>query len=125
MPDNLRSPKMYRSELVSILHNLISNAIKAVKGEKNRQIEVKAFKDNETIHICILDSGKGLEPENREIVFEPFETFSEPDLKFGAGTGLGLKIVRDIIRSYGGDVEFIDAPDPWQTCVEIIYPTED
>lgn len=124
VPDNLRTPKMYRSELVSILHNLVSNATKAVKGGEDRRIAVKAFQDNEKIHLWFLDSGKGLEAENREIVFEPFETFSEPDLKFGAGTGLGLKIVRDIIKSYGGDIKFIDVPHPWQTCVEIVYPME-
>jgi len=125
IPDDLRTPKMYRSELASIIHNLMSNAIKAVKGEHDRRIEVRGFRDNGIVHIWFLDSGKGLDKKVWKEVFEPFETYSEPDLRFGAGTGLGLKIVRDIIRSYDGDVKFIDAPDDWKTCLEITYSVED
>ena len=123
IPNNLRTPIMYRSELVSILHNLMSNAFKAVKGKQDRRIEVTGFEEDDCIHIWFLDSGEGLDSSLREKVFEPFESFSEPDLRFGAGTGLGLKIVRDIIRAYGGDVRFIDAHDNWKTCVEINLPT--
>jgi len=122
IPDNLRVPKMYRSELVSVLHNLMSNAIKAVKGQQDRRIEVTGYEEDDTIHIWFLDSGKGLEKGLREAVFEPFESYSEPDLRFGVGTGLGLKIARDIVRSYGGDIRFIDAPNNWKTCVEVILP---
>lgn len=122
IPDNLRTPRMYRSELVSVLHNLMSNAFKAVKGKQDRRIEVKGYEEDGFVHLWFLDSGKGLDDNLREVVFEPFESFSEPDIKFGAGTGLGLKIVRDMIRSYGGDVRFIDAPDDWETCVEVTLP---
>jgi len=122
IPDNLRTPRMYRSELVSVLHNLMSNAFKAVKGKQDRRIEVTGFEEDNFVHIWFLDSGEGLDSSLREEVFEPFESFSEPDLRFGSGTGLGLKIVRDIIRSYGGDVRFIDAPDNWKTCVEVMLP---
>jgi len=125
LPDNLRTLKMYRSELVSVLFNLLSNAIKAVKGINDRRIEVTGFEEDNFIHIWHLDSGRGLDKNRWEIVFEPFETYSEPDLKFGIGTGLGLKIVHDIVKSYGGNVQFIDPPDGWKTCVEIILPKRD
>ena len=100
----------------------MSNAFKAVKGEQDRRIEVTGFQDNEIIHIRFLDSGMGLDRNLWEEVFEPFESYSEPDLRFGAGTGLGLKIVRDFVRSYGGDVRFIEPPDDWKTCIEITLP---
>ena len=122
VPDNLRSPKMYRSVLVAVLYNLLSNAVKAVKGEQDRRIEVTGFEEDGFVHILFLDSGRGLDKSLREIVFEPFESYSEPDLKFGSGTGLGLKIVRDLIRAHDGDVQFIDAPENWRTCVEIALP---
>ncbi len=124
VPDNLRTPRILRSELASILHNLMSNAVKFVKGEHDRRIEVTGFEENGLIHIQFLDSGKGLNKSIREEVFEPFVSYSEPDIMFGAGTGLGLNIVRDIVRSYGGDVRFIDAPENWKTCVEITFPVE-
>jgi signal transduction histidine kinase len=125
LPENLRTLKMYRSELVSVLFNLLSNAIKAVKGINERRIEVTGFEEDNIIHIWHLDSGRGLDKKLWKVVFEPFETYSEPDLRFGVGTGLGLKIVRDIIKSYGGNVQFIDPPDGWKTCVEIILPKRD
>jgi len=124
LPDYLRTPKMYRSELVSILHNLMSNAFKAVKGEKDRRVEVKGFEKDGNVHIQVLDSGKGLDKDLWEQVFEPFESYSEPDLRFGIGTGLGLKIVRDFVRSYGGEVKFVNAPKNWKTCIEVILPLE-
>lgn len=125
VPNDLRVPRMYRSELVSVLHNLMTNAVKAVRGKKLRRIEITGLNDNGIVHIQFLDTGKGLDKSRWEMVFEPFESDSEPDLKFGAGTGLGLKIVRDIIRSYGGEVQFIEPPDSWSTCVEITLPAEE
>ena len=116
---------MYRSELVSVLFNLLSNAIKAVKGANDRRMEVTGFEEDDFIHIWYLDSGRGLDKNRWEVVFESFETYSEPDLKFGVGTGLGLTIVRDIVKSYAGNVQFIDPPDSWKTCVEIILPKRD
>ena len=100
----------------------MSNAIKAGKEGGDRQIEVTGFGENGIVHLRFLDSGEGLDISKREMVFEPFESYSEPDLRFGVGTGLGLKIVRDIVRSYSGNVQFIDAPDDWKTCVEITFP---
>ena len=125
VPTDLRTPRMYRSELVSVLHNLMTNAAKAVRGEHTRRIEITGFIDDDTIHIQFLDTGKGLDKSRWEVVFEPFESDSEPDMKFGAGTGLGLKIVRDIIRSYGGEVQFCEPPEGWKTCVDVMLPREE
>jgi len=122
IPNNLRTRKMYRSELVSVLINLMSNAAKAVIGMNDRHIEVKGFEENDYVHIWFLDSGRGLNNSRWEEVFEPFITYSEPDLKFGVGTGLGLKIVRDIINACGGHVQFINPPEGWKTCVEVMLP---
>lgn len=125
VPNDLRTPRMYRSELVSVLHNLMTNAVKAVRGQKLRRIEITGLNDNGTVHIQFLDTGKGLDKSRWEMVFEPFESDSEPDIKFGVGTGLGLKIVRDIVRSYDGEAQFIERPDGWSTCVEITLPAEE
>jgi signal transduction histidine kinase len=102
----------------------MSNATKAVKGQHERLIEVTGFEENGRVHIQFLDSGKGLDESRWVEVFEPFESDSEPDLRLGSGTGLGLKLARDIIRTYGGDIRFISPPPNWKTCVEITLPQE-
>jgi len=124
IPDHLRTPIMYRSELISVLHNLITNSIKAIRTTKNKLIKVSAFKDKSIFFLQILDTGKGLEKEKWTEVFSPFVSYSEPDLRFGTGTGLGLKIVQDMINSYNGTIKFIEAPPDWITCIEVKLPIE-
>ncbi|MGA9098009.1 MAG: ATP-binding protein [Methanotrichaceae archaeon] len=122
--EDLHVPSMYKSELSSILHNLMTNAFKAVRQQPVRLIDVRGFEDEAAnkIRIQFLDTGKGLEKEKWEEVFEPFVSYSEPDMEFGSGTGLGLKIVRDLVRTYDGDVSFITPPENWKTCIEIVFP---
>ncbi len=120
----LRTPEMHRSEIFSILHNLLTNSVKALKEVEKRKIEVRALENNKNVCILFLDTGIGVKKERREKVFEMFESTSEPDMEFGVGTGLGLYLIREITRSYGGDVKFIDAPKGWKTCVEIILPKD-
>jgi len=103
----------------------MTNAVKAVTGEQRRSIEVRGYRDDDVIHIQYLDTGRGLARDRWEAVFEPFESDSEPDIKFGAGTGLGLKIVRDIVRSNKGEAKFCEPIEDWVTCVEVSFPAED
>ncbi|MFH1671839.1 MAG: ATP-binding protein, partial [Pseudomonadota bacterium] len=125
VPKDLRTPRMYRSELVSVLHNLMTNAFKAVKGEHKREIDVTGYVKDGTVHVRFLDSGKGLNKARWDTAFDPFESDCEPDIKFGVGTGLGLKIVRDIVRSYNGEAQFCEPPDGWSTCIEITLAVEE
>lgn len=126
IPKDLRAPSMYKAELISIFHNLMTNSFKALKEVPNdRKIEVTGYKDGKRIVIAFLDSGIGINPFKREKIFEPFESDSVPDIRFGAGVGLGLKLVRDFIRSYNGEIKVIDPPKKWSTCIEFYLPVEE
>jgi signal transduction histidine kinase len=126
VPAALRTPPIFRCELASILLNLLTNSIKAVKSQQVRKVLVRASESNTEFEMQFLDTGPGVSPDRRQEVFLPFRSTSEPDPVFGQGTGLGLSIVRDIVLDYGGKVAFTDPPREWGACVRIMLPkTED
>jgi signal transduction histidine kinase len=125
VPPALRTPPIFRCELASILLNLLTNSIKAVKSRPVRKILMRASESNSELEILFLDTGPGVSPDRREMVFLPFRSTSEPDPVFGHGTGLGLSIVRDIVLDYGGEVAFVDPPKDWGACVRIMLPMEE
>ena len=72
--------------------------------------------DERAVRIRIVDNGPGIAPEHCSRIFEPFFTTRK------AGTGLGLCIVRHIVRSHGGEVKlYNNEPGPGLT-VEILLP---
>jgi len=123
VPAGLRLPAIYQCEIHSIFLNLITNSAKALKRVQDRRIAVKARPKGSRVEILFLDSGPGVALERREEVFRPFVSDSEPDPILGTGTGLGLKIVKDIVEIYGGTVRFADPPEGWGACVEIVFPS--
>jgi signal transduction histidine kinase len=123
VPDTLRTPPVFEAELYAVLLNLMSNALKAVHGCGDQRVGVSAWREERGFTFQVLDSGKGISKERREVVFEALETDSIPDPLLGIGTGLGLKVVRDLVSQYGGTARFVDAPVNWVTCVEIFIPT--
>ncbi len=126
VPANFRTPPMFEAELYSILLNIITNAAKAVRGRRSstRIIRAEAEQISEGLLFRLMDTGVGLDLEKREEVFRPLVTYTPTDPVLGVGTGLGLKIVRDMVETYNGSVGFVDAKAPWNTVIEIMLPTD-
>ncbi len=122
VPKTLRTPSMFQAELYSVLINIFSNALKAVYGQPQRAIAVEANKVDKTLFLWMKDTGIGVPVERRESAFRPFVSTSLPNPILGVGTGLGLKVVRDTLESYGGTARFVDPESPWKTCIEIVLP---
>jgi signal transduction histidine kinase len=130
--DPLYTRPMHEAEIASVLLNLHTNALKAMKragGE--RRVLVKADRaSNRIVRIRFCDSGDGIPEEIRAHIFEPFfTTRSAPaaralDVEHAKGTGLGLWIVDQIARNAGGEVEVVDPPEGYTTCVEFRVPAE-
>src|SRR3990167_263891 len=79
--------------------NLIENAVKY--GEKT---DVSLQRQEEKLQIKIVDEGPGIPEEQLEKVFEPFYRVDPARSPEKSGTGLGLAVARDIIRTHGGAI---------------------
>ena len=67
-------------------------------------IKITLKKNDDDIIINIEDNGHGIKKENFNDVFRPFFTLDKSRNKETGGSGLGMTISRDIIRSHGGDI---------------------
>lgn len=86
--------------------NLLTNACQAMQGQTEPQeIYIRTWSDGDQVCMSFADSGPGIPPENRRKVFDTF--FST---KGKGGTGLGLAVVRNVMRQHGGDVTLADSP---------------
>lgn len=126
---NLYTTPMHISEWSSILYNLYTNAKKAIKRSGNAgKIRIITGEDNDKIYLEIHDNGDGIPEENKTRVFNAFFTTSTPagfdstsDEKL-TGTGLGLKIIKDIIEGYRGIIKIIVPENNYKTCFRIELP---
>jgi signal transduction histidine kinase len=130
--DPLFTRPMHTAEIASILLNFFSNSLKALRRiDGTRRIRAEAGRDDQhQVYIRFSDSGDGIPEENREKVFDLFFTtrIAAPSTSTSAeqfsGTGLGLWIVHQIVSKAGGDVEVIDPPEGYSTCLEVRLPAE-
>ncbi len=84
--------------------NLLTNAIEAVRDKPpgERRIELAARRRGERIEVSVADTGRGIPPERREHIFEPFRSTRS------GGLGLGLAITRSIVEAHDGRIDVED-----------------
>ena len=80
--------------------NLLSNALDALHDSKKKEINIDLHKEGKSVHMVIADTGCGIPQEKLHKIFEPFFT-TKP---IGKGTGLGLNICKNIIKTHGGEI---------------------
>lgn len=101
-------------QIQQALYNLLRNSAQALPASGG-DIEITSrFNDHEIV-LSIKDNGSGISPEHMGALFEPYKTTKE------SGTGLGLLIVRRIIREHGGEIE-IDSEEGKGTTVTLYFP---
>ncbi len=90
-----------RIKIEQILVNLIGNAVDAIGNEQGTiTIAVRPSDDSRRVVCEVRDTGVGIAPEVLDKIFQPFFT-TKPEDK---GTGLGLPVAREIVKSYGGNL---------------------
>ena len=90
-----------REQMKQAFYNVIKNSLEAMR--RHGTLRIRTDLDDAHVMVSFVDTGGGMSPENMSHVFEPYFT-TKP-----AGTGLGLLIVRRIVREHGGELS-IESP---------------
>lgn len=103
-----KTPPMFPAEVMILLTNLLTNAVK--NAAEGGNIWIRGREDsNGNSEITIANDGIAVDLDEAERWFLPFEsTTTAVDEVLGQGLGLGLPIVRAIVDDYRGDVRFIE-----------------
>lgn len=96
LPDRLVDP----SGLVTIVGNLVDNALDAVAGAPHARVEVELLTEGRTAVLRVRDTGPGIPVEQRELVFTEGWSTKEPPAH--RGRGIGLSLVRKLAERQGG-----------------------
>jgi len=126
---NLFTRPMHISEWASILFNLYTNSKKAIKKvAANGKIAIAGGKVGKKVFLEFSDNGIGIPEESKDEIFEAFYTTSSPvgsqatNIEELTGTGLGLKIVHDIVEGYGGNISVVSPKEGYVTTIRIEIP---
>ena len=96
---NLPALKGDRIQLQQVFLNLIINATDSMHESKVRELLISTAKqDGGFVIVCVRDSGTGFDEKDKEELFVPFFTTKKE------GMGMGLSVVKTIVKSHGGNV---------------------
>jgi signal transduction histidine kinase len=104
LPGDLPRAHAVGAELNQVWMNLIDNALDAVAV--GGHVTVAASREMDRVVVRVIDDGNGIPPEIMSRIFDPFFTTKG----VGAGTGLGLDIVRRILRHHDGEIDVESRP---------------
>lgn len=120
---------MHLSEWSSILSNLYSNSKKAIRRKRcNGRILIQIGIEGKNTFILFNDNGDGIKDVDKDSIFDAFFTTSKP-VSFDSpsseqliGTGLGLKIIKDIVLGNKGTISIVEPEQGYTTCFKITIP---
>ena len=101
-------------ELNQIWLNLIDNALDAISESGNIKIDLR--KDRDRVVVRVIDDGQGISPEDMPRIFDPFFTTKPP----GEGTGLGLEITRQLVKTNRGDISVQSRPGHTEFIISLV-----
>ncbi|MGB5498643.1 MAG: ATP-binding protein [Maribacter sp.] len=109
--------KLDRTQLIRVITNLVKNAIQAVPEVESPRILVSVASEGDKVKISVADNGIGITDDFNDKIFEPkFTTKS-------SGMGLGLGMVKNIVETYNGSIDFTSQAGKG-TVFTVIFPKE-
>lgn len=94
-------------KLTQAVINLVSNSVKFTPQKGVIAVGAKVLRgaaENDSIVVTITDTGVGMSPDDLSRIFEKYKQSKSKSVRGGAGTGLGLYIVKQVIEAHGGSV---------------------
>ncbi len=107
-----------KGQIRQALYNVIRNASQSMSAEGG-EISILTKVTEFEVSLHVKDKGGGISPEEMGRIYEPFQSSKKE-----AGTGLGLLIVRRIIREHGGEMK-IESEEEEGTTVSFYFPRHD
>lgn len=120
------SPDCYvrasEDDIYHIIFNLTENAVKYNLPDGSVTVTVR--RDAKSCTLLVEDTGIGIPEADRPNIFERFYRVDKARSRASGGSGLGLSIVHDAVKLYGGTVE-VDAVQPHGSRFTVIFPRAD
>jgi two-component system, OmpR family, sensor histidine kinase KdpD len=107
VPESLPAVIADPALLERVVANLVENAV--AHSPEGAPVRVSAGEVGGRVLLRVVDRGRGIPPELRERVFQPFQRMDDSPSQ-GAGVGLGLAVARGFTRAMGGDLTIDDTP---------------
>jgi signal transduction histidine kinase len=107
-----------RSEMIQLVMNLVSNAADAVADVSEKKLLIVAELKDGQVTLSVEDSGPGVPVNLRSVIFDPFFT-TKPS---GKGSGLGLAVVRSVIKHHGGSLSVDESPSLGGARFKVMMP---
>lgn len=114
-------PSYHAFTLLSLLNNLIANAVEAIPREG--RIELSVTRNGHLVEIKVCDNGCGIPEKNKRFIFEPGFT-TKFDTAGMASNGIGLSYMKQIIEEIGGEIKLLDSAVSKETTFVVIFPSE-
>jgi signal transduction histidine kinase len=105
VPDALPRIWADRQALLQAFLNIVKNSQRAMEGQGQKKLTVRAAADENSVVVRFIDTGPGV--AHPEQLFEPFQPGAE-------ASGLGLYLSRTFVRAFQGDIEY--QPQPAGCC---------
>jgi signal transduction histidine kinase len=101
LPEKVSTVTVDLDRMVQVMLNLLSNAVKFCDAANGR-VEIALAEREGCLWVDVRDNGRGISPEDQEIIFQKFHQVGDALTDKPHGSGLGLHISRQIVEHFGG-----------------------
>lgn len=119
--DNLPKVWIDKEKLDKIIFNVLSNAFKYIPKSGKISLNVDTFQGN--LRIRISDSGPGISPDQRDVIFNRFYQIQDESNRNKLGTGIGLHLSRSLVEIHHGKI-YVDENIESGACFVILIPLD-